>query len=562
MSRVTACSFHIQHNCRIRSARHVNLVVFGLLPKLPLPLQTALLDTVAAMMRHHRSNLDVCGRVGLCRSLMGLLTSPQLRSMLEASSSTAAATTPAGAGPVAPPPRTARDGSGRVPGGLVTAPEPPPRAGHAGAGASEASSTLLADADKMGLLRRIVRIVAIVGSHTASLRDLQVFLRPVVAVKELPPGVAGTPEHSVVADMLLQALESMARTGSEAAGYFDLAGAGCGVNIPDMPVFPRSGFTLAMWIRLERLPSEVVVRTGAGAQVPEALIASFGGPTGNGIQLAVRHRTVVYRVHDSGEVRCLWWMLVCAGAMWSTAPAAVASRCWSLILRSTPPLPWCAQATVVVLANDIDVGTWMWLCVVHQPKTFWRDRVLLYRDGRFEHQAKLAYPPASSMRPVRTATVGGYVLLPMTSVAARRRHRWRVLFVLHVHRFEGQLASVTMFGAALGPDDVQAVWNASSTPSMAIFPPATNPTQGTVQLSRSLYSKVVVSVPAGAHRTYHVVRDRECAQVINSRPHVTDARRTVCIRRTELHASRPTPVHHQSYDRRHDHRWWAAGVTG
>ena len=110
----------------------------------------------------------------------------------------------------------------------------------------------------------------------------------------------------------------------------------------------------------------------------------------------------------------------------------------------------------------------------------------------------------------------------------------RVPCLLHVHRFEGQLASVTMFGAALGPDDVQAVWNASSTPSMAIVPPATSPTQGTVQLSRSLYSKVVVRVPARAHLACDVLRVTGSVRKSSTHAHTLC---TVRIRRTELHVS-------------------------
>ena len=270
--------FHIQNECRIRSPRHVRLVVFGLLPKLPLTLQTALLETLAALLRHHRSNLDVCARVGLCQGLLQLLTSSQLRRLLHGPDADAVA-----APRVAPP---------RLPA--------TPRAVQA----------LTGDAGKMGLLRRIVRVLAIVGSHTSSLRDLQAFLRPILCVTDLEAGYRGSPEHTVVSHHLLQALDSMARTGSTAAAYFDFTGPHCYLSIPEMVPFPRSGYTVAMWVRLERLPVEGSHR---GRESGGCFLMQFVGPTGCGVELAVRRRSLVYHVRDdSGQVsgvvwRWWWW---------------------------------------------------------------------------------------------------------------------------------------------------------------------------------------------------------------------------------------------------------------
>jgi len=120
---------------------------------------------------------------------------------------------------------------------------------------------------------------------------------------------------------------------------------------------------------------------------------------------------------------------------------------------------------VAPLTDHIDVGTWTWICMVHQPKTFWRDRVLFYQDGRLVTEVKAAYPTSAAMRPVSTATVGG---------------------------FEGQLASCALFGTDLTTDDVKTLWEATSSPSMGLKPPPTHPLRGRKYLPRSMFHKVLV----------------------------------------------------------------------
>ena len=159
------------------------------------------------------------------------------------------------------------------------------------------------------------------------------------------------------------------------------------------------------------------------------------------------------------------------------------------------------QAKSLAFNGELDVGTWTWICVVHQPKTFWRDRVLLYVNGRFQHEAKLKYPDASSMRAVPTSRFGGCVHSaprPVSCCCSSHRSLPRLLdtFVAclghAVCRFEGQLTSAAMFGTALGADDVQALWSVHRSPAHALLAPATSPLLGTVQLSGSLFKKLVV----------------------------------------------------------------------
>lgn len=87
---------------------------------------------------------------------------------------------------------------------------------------------------------------------------------------------------------------------SSYSAYFDLAGAGCGITHRRSTgfVFPRGGYSLCMWLRLEELPRarNAAHSGGPGGGLPELRVARFVSARGAGVEVVLRARSLVYRV--------------------------------------------------------------------------------------------------------------------------------------------------------------------------------------------------------------------------------------------------------------------------
>ena len=75
--------FHIERNATIRSPSHINVLLFGLLPRLDPALQPELVDTFAHIVYRHLRNAETCRTANVTQNLVTLLStmtvSPELR---------------------------------------------------------------------------------------------------------------------------------------------------------------------------------------------------------------------------------------------------------------------------------------------------------------------------------------------------------------------------------------------------------------------------------------------------------------------------------------------------
>lgn len=75
--------FHIERNATIRSPSHINVLLFGLLPRLDPALQPELVDTFAHIVYRHLRNAETCRTANVTENLVTLLStmtvSPELR---------------------------------------------------------------------------------------------------------------------------------------------------------------------------------------------------------------------------------------------------------------------------------------------------------------------------------------------------------------------------------------------------------------------------------------------------------------------------------------------------
>ena len=75
--------FNLELNSTIRSPSHINVLLFGLLPRLDPSLQPSLVDTFATIVHRHLRNAEMCRRANVNQNLVTLLStltfSPALR---------------------------------------------------------------------------------------------------------------------------------------------------------------------------------------------------------------------------------------------------------------------------------------------------------------------------------------------------------------------------------------------------------------------------------------------------------------------------------------------------
>ena len=77
--------FHIERNATIRSPSHINVLLFGLLPRLDPLLQPGLVDTFASMVHRHIRNAETCRRANVTQNLVTLLSTMEVTSELRTS---------------------------------------------------------------------------------------------------------------------------------------------------------------------------------------------------------------------------------------------------------------------------------------------------------------------------------------------------------------------------------------------------------------------------------------------------------------------------------------------
>ena len=77
--------FHQETNATIRSPSHINVLLFGLLPRLNPSLQPKLVDTFANMVHRHLRNAETCRRGNLTQHLVSLLSTMDISAELRTS---------------------------------------------------------------------------------------------------------------------------------------------------------------------------------------------------------------------------------------------------------------------------------------------------------------------------------------------------------------------------------------------------------------------------------------------------------------------------------------------
>ena len=77
--------FDIERNATIRSPSHINILLFGLLPRLDPELQPSVVDTFASMVSRHMRNAETCRRANVTQNLVTLLSTMEVSSKLQSS---------------------------------------------------------------------------------------------------------------------------------------------------------------------------------------------------------------------------------------------------------------------------------------------------------------------------------------------------------------------------------------------------------------------------------------------------------------------------------------------
>jgi hypothetical protein len=416
--------FHKVSNCTIRSEAHINVLLFGLLPRLAPALQTALIETFADMIERHFRNAESCRRVHVTRHLVTLLTSSRLldcRAPLAgsgpgATTATAATTTAATKG---------------VPVDAVDATTITQRSR-----AIRALSTTMSPV----LEQTIVRLLQAIGTHRTTIADVYDLFRPIVALRRAPSAsTLPSEKDEACALLMIRAMEAMAsqrhHRGHNEPAFFDLD--------PSVPLRPedvdhhelllnmpgigtpfsesvssaamtmqhrRSSKTSAnIWIRPQRvsgivIPAPSLQKWPVGGYTvivslrPEMLdpdtdveLFTFRGNQGHGVTARVVSSSLVVTVCLNGADN--------ATMNPSLRPSDDEGK--QIIVEDV--FGNCHEEP----SGTTAVKGFTTIYVSHVYRTLWRSRLTVAVDGVVVLSKRLAYPPASQMTPLTDGFVGG-----------------------------------------------------------------------------------------------------------------------------------------------------------
>jgi hypothetical protein len=99
--------------------------------------------------------------------------------------------------------------------------------------------------------------------------------------------------------LLLEALQRSAVWGMRSHVVFDLEAANDGILITSMPLWPKHGFTCAMWLMLEH-PTVEAWNEATSGPVRGATLFKFRGSDGVGVRVSLNGAAVVLTSYGEG----------------------------------------------------------------------------------------------------------------------------------------------------------------------------------------------------------------------------------------------------------------------
>ena len=277
----------------IKSPLHAELLLFGLLPLLPLRQQYALLDIFPALLSRRLRNLDTCAALRLSDRIIWLLSqspasfSDAMRPPLASPSSLSAVQSS----------QIARLTDLLANSRWIFGDRP-----------AETGDAVSSDAEQtVSLVRRFLRLLSVLGSKSTP-QDFALYMSPFTrraARRGREAAFAGPPS------LLLETLIRMAVWGSRVSTVFDFECSSDGILVTSMPPWPKGGITVGMWVYLEHPTQEAWQEANV---TKGATLCRFRGADGVGMRLSVAGNTIVMTTFGEGgkeAVRSLLGRVFC-----------------------------------------------------------------------------------------------------------------------------------------------------------------------------------------------------------------------------------------------------------
>ena len=313
----------------IKSPEHIDIMVFGLLPRMPYAVQLKILDMLTKLVGNRQWNAAACVKVNLLPHLVALLLDGNV-SVSSASPGTDSAST---------------------------------------------ELTQATEERRLELWNRVVVMVQELGKHSVVSQDLQELFRLFWVREELFPlqlataAKAGKPHHTSLLEVenkwgictTLRAVSAMAmHNAQKISSYFSLQGSSSCLKVINVPTFSAWRMSFAAWVRIEDFgPStKSFYKKHEPATVfrfSEQHKANEAEDERRGVELVVEDRRLVYRVLNPKK-------------QWFKSKSVADAECSS---------------------ERIARSTWTWVCVV-VTKDFWNATVTFYVNGHACGASKLS----------------------------------------------------------------------------------------------------------------------------------------------------------------------------